>query len=146
MIPILPNQLWIGHAGDSHDPQRLYDLGIKALVQLAREEPTLHLPRDLIYARFPLVDGADNEASVITLAIRTVASLLALQVPTLVSCGEGLSRSPCIAAAAMALALGGTPEDALRCIAQHHRGDICPVLWNDVLRLRARWSEALPEA
>ncbi len=50
--------LWLGHAGDARDPLRLNDLGIAALVDLARDEPPTRPSRDLIYCRFPLVDGA----------------------------------------------------------------------------------------
>jgi hypothetical protein len=60
MNQIPPYHLWIGHAGDGRDYRRLLDLGIRAVVQLAVEEPPLQPPRELIYLRFPLRDGADN--------------------------------------------------------------------------------------
>ena len=65
----------------------------QALVQLAAEEPVIQAPRDLIHVRIPLLDGPGNRAEFLTLAIRTVAALLTLRVPTLVCCGAGMSRS-----------------------------------------------------
>src|SRR5476651_2269367 len=101
MRQILPHALWLGHAGDGRDYHRVLETGIQALVQLAAEEPVLELPRDLIYCRFPLVDGSGNDKKLLRLAISTVSDLLEMKVPTLVICGGGLSRSPAIAAAAI---------------------------------------------
>src|SRR5436189_138299 len=61
-------------------------------------------PRELIYLRFPLLDGEDNEPALLIQAMQTVARLLQARIPTLVCCGGGLSRSPAIVAAALALA------------------------------------------
>ena len=94
MRQILPHSLWLGHARDAQDFKRVFDLGISALVQLAVEEPALQQPRELICCRFPLVDGPGNEIVVLNLAITTLANLLEQKVPTLVTCGAGLSRSP----------------------------------------------------
>lgn len=57
MRQILPHTLWLGHAADAQDFKRMFDLDINALVQLAVEEAPLQPPRELIYCRFPLVDG-----------------------------------------------------------------------------------------
>src|SRR4051794_40333460 len=99
MTQILPYPIWIGHAGDGRDYPRLLDLGIRAVVQLAAEEPPLHPPRELAYLRFPLNDGADNPDDLLSLAVGSLASLVRLHVPTLVCCGAGMSRSPAVAAA-----------------------------------------------
>src|SRR5271167_4199453 len=71
MRQILPHSLWLGHAKDAEDFKQIFDLGINALVQLAVEEPAVQLPRELIYCRFPLVDGPGNEARLLSLAITT---------------------------------------------------------------------------
>jgi hypothetical protein len=75
MHEILPNQLWIGNAGDGRDAARLLEAGVAAVVNLAREEPSSVLPRDLIYCRFPIDDGEQEDARVLNLAIQTVATL-----------------------------------------------------------------------
>src|SRR5207247_693921 len=98
MRQVLPHSLWLGHAGDGRDFRLILDTGIQAVVQLAAEEPALQLPRELIYCRFPLVDGPGNDAKLLYLATATVASLLERSLPVLVCCGAGMSRSPAIAA------------------------------------------------
>jgi hypothetical protein len=53
MRPILPNQLWLGNAGDIRNPERL----LAAVINLAAEEASPVLPRSLIYCHFPIIDG-----------------------------------------------------------------------------------------
>jgi protein-tyrosine phosphatase len=137
MKQILPHPLWLGHAGDGRDFQPLFAAGIQALVHLAVEEPAIRTPREFICVRIPLLDGAGNRAESLTLAIRTVSVLLTLRVPTLVCCGVGMSRSPCIAAAAMSVAFGEPPEQALRRIVAQRPCDVSPSLWNEVIALLA---------
>ena len=103
-----PIPLWLGHAADAQDFKRILDLEITALVQLAAEEAPLQPPRELIYCRFPLVDGPGNDASLLSLAITTLANLLEKRKSVLVCCGAGLSRSPAVAAAVLVDGFPGT--------------------------------------
>jgi len=135
MTRILPHRLWLGHAGDGRDLQQFFEAEIEALVQLAEEEPEIKAPHDLIHVRIPLLDGPGSRAESLTLAIQTVATLLTLRVPTLVFCGTGMSRSPCIAAAALARITGESPAQALKRIVEQHHCDVTPGLWNDVIGL-----------
>jgi hypothetical protein len=48
MREILPNQLWVGNAGDGRDPERLLQAGVVAVVNLAAEEPLPALPRSML--------------------------------------------------------------------------------------------------
>src|SRR5262249_44679935 len=106
--------------------------GIQALVELAREEPSAEPPRELIYCRFPLLDGAGNDEGLLHLAIHTVSTLVKMRIPTLLCCNVGLSRSPAIAAAAVALAYQESPEDCLQRVAQAHHVDVSPGLWSEI--------------
>jgi len=137
MTQLLPHQLWLGHAGDGRDFQKLFEAGIQALVQLGAEEPVVQAPRELIYVHIPLMDGPGNRADGLLFAIRTVAALLTFRVPTLVCCGAGMSRSPCIAAAALAMTTGESPGQVLRRIGEHRPCDVSPSLWNEVVELSA---------
>ena len=114
MTQIQPYSLWIGHAGEARDYERIADAGIEALVNLAAEEKCDQPPRELLYLRFPLIDGIGNRSEWLDLAMTSVANLLRLRVPTLVYCGAGRSQSPVIAASALAVAFraesGGLPE------------------------------------
>jgi hypothetical protein len=127
--------LWIGHAGDARDHRPLFDAGIRALVDLAAEQAPLTPPRELIYCRFPIQDGSGNVPEVLYLTVNTVAALLSWGVPTLVCCGAGMSRSPAVGAAALALWLN---EPADRCLAEvkgQGPGDVSPGLWQSLKKL-----------
>jgi protein-tyrosine phosphatase len=130
---IVPNLLWIGNAADGRDADRLLQAGVAAVVNLAAEEPSPVLPRSMIYCRLPVMDGDQDDESVLDLAIQTVVSLLKKQIPTLVHCSAGMSRSPAVAAAALSIVQGGTPEERLKEIAAGRPHDISPQLWEAVL-------------
>ena len=61
MREILPNQLWIGNAGDARDPEGLLRVGVEAVINLAAEEPSPVLPRMMTYCHFLIVDGAPDD-------------------------------------------------------------------------------------
>src|ERR1700687_3102308 len=124
MNQILPYPLWLGHAGESRDFQKIFDLGDKFLVQLAAEEPSLQPPRELAYCRFPLLDGPGNRSELLFLAVSTVATLVKMRVPTLVTCGAGISRGPAVAAAALSMGHHELPESYLEKVLEHHPGDV----------------------
>ncbi|MGO9112774.1 MAG: dual specificity protein phosphatase family protein [Thermoguttaceae bacterium] len=132
MREILPNKLWIGNAGDGRDPERLLAAGVVAVINLAAEEPSPILPRSMVYCRFPLMDGSPDDPTILRVAIQTVATLLKSQVPTLVYCGAGMSRSPAIVAAALSIVQGGNPEENLKEIVAGHPHDVSPHLWDAV--------------
>jgi len=135
MIRIEPFLLWLGHAGDCRDFERLADAGIQAVVQLAAEEPQAKLPHELLVFRIPLHDGAGNRAVNLRLAFETVANLLRNQVPTVVCCSAGASRSPAIASCALALVQNRSPSECLRLVGKFRRTDLSPGLWKDILDL-----------
>jgi len=138
MRQILPYTLWLGHAGDAQDFKQIFDLGINALVQLAVEEAPLRPPRELIYCRFPLVDGPGNEVRLLSLAITTMANLIEKRESVLVCCGAGLSRSPAVAAAALSMVFQESPDDCLKQVAEHHPADVAPGLWQEIKTLLER--------
>ncbi len=135
MNQITPFRLWIGHSGEERDFRRLFDAGIRAVVELAVEVPPSGPPREMIACRFPLLDGSGNDPVIVGLAIRTVAELMRAQIPALLSCDGGVSRSPAVAAAALSLAHGQSPADCLKQIAAHHSCDVSPALWDEVTAL-----------
>ena len=139
MRRIAPHRVWIGHDGDGRDFARLYQAGVRAVVQVAIEEPAVQPPRDLIYVRVPLSDGAGSPSESLTLAVGTVADLLWLRIPTLVCCGAGMSRSPCVVAAALSLAFRLTPEEALEQVKNAGPCDVAPGLWNQTRELLVGW-------
>ena len=132
MQEIHSDSLWIGHALDIREPRPLFDLGISAVVDVAYDEPSASLPRQLTYCRFPLVDGGGNDKHLLALAVHTTASLLSIGAKTIVACSAGMSRSPTIAAFALEIHLGIAPEEAIARIAELKTLELNPELWGDV--------------
>jgi protein-tyrosine phosphatase len=132
MNQVSPYSLWLGHAREGDDFRKLFDAGIQALVDVAAEERPSHPPRELIYARFPVLDGTGNDRNLLDLTITFVANLLERRVPCVVCCATGLSRSPAIAAAALAVVYQESPEECLQRVVRAHHSDVSPGLWSEV--------------
>ncbi len=121
--------LWIGTARDARDLRGIHEAGIEAVVDLAMDEPPVQLTRELLYLRFPLVDGGGNPEWLLRLAVEAVSGLLKAGVPTLVACSAGASRSPAIAAMALARWKGISPTGGLKLIGT---GDVSVTLWGEL--------------
>ena len=132
MRRIAEESLWLGHAGDVRDLTTLHASGVLAVIDLAAEEPPASLSRDLIYCRFPLVDGIGNPPWLLRLAIETAASLSRSNTAALISCGAGMSRSPCIAAAALSLVRGYSANESLARVLDAGPADVSPGLWLEI--------------
>ncbi len=135
MREIVPKLLWIGNAREARELSSVLEAGIEAMVDLAWEEISPSLTRDVIYCRFPLLDGAGNQPHCLRAAIDAVVSLVEKQIPTLVFCGAGMSRSPAIAAAALALSRGDPLDETLRAVVSGQPHDIAPSLWGDIKKV-----------
>ena len=103
---------------------------LSSTLPLKSRRPTCRA--DMVYCHFPLTDGPQDDPTILRVAIQTVATLLKSQVPTLVYCGAGMSRSPAIVAAALSIVQGGNPEDKLKEIVAGHPHDVSPQLWEAV--------------
>ena len=103
-----------------------------AVVCVVANEPPLALPRELVYCRFPLVDGAGNPDWLLRAAVETVACLLRSGTPTLVHCSAGMSRSPAVGGAALALASGCSFAEGLIAVTQSGATDVSPGLWEAI--------------
>lgn len=147
-------RVWLGHAGDGRDVGAILGNGIHVVVQLALEEPPAVLNRELVACRFPLIDGDGNAPWLIGAAVRTIAGFVSRDVPTLLVCGAGMSRSPAIAAAAIAIATNMAPQAALEVVTGNRAADVSPGLWRTVqtaielerLLTRVRPDHLQPEA
>ncbi len=133
MRHVSPYSLWIGNAGDVRSVAELMNAGIRAVVDLAANEPIANLPREFVYCRFPLIDGAGNERWLLRAATSTISELLRDNVPTLVACSAGMSRSPALAAAAIARVSGRDANECLMACVASGPADVSPALWNDVV-------------
>jgi hypothetical protein len=133
MRRIEKSSLWIGNVRDAQDARGLFDRGIEAVVDLALEELPSRLPRELTYCRFPLSDGPGNSAWLLHAAIDMTSRLARARVPALVFCSMGMSRSPAICAAALALNGDRKPDEYLAAVLASGPADVAPGLWHDVL-------------
>jgi hypothetical protein len=126
--------LWVGNARDARDVPSLLDAGIEAVVDLAVNEPPAVLSREVVYLRFPLVDGDGNPEWVLRAAIDAVRGLIRDRVPTLVACSMGLSRAPTVAAVALAAETGRRPEHVLgEWMERHTTLDVSASLWRELV-------------
>jgi hypothetical protein len=120
--------------GDGRDAGRLMQAGVAAVVNLAAEESSPALPRNIIYCHFPLMDGVQDDQGVLDVAIQTLVLLLKNRVPALVYCSAGMSRAPAVAAAALSMLQGGDPGEKLKQIVAGQPHDVSPQLWEAVKR------------
>jgi len=132
MREIIPLRLWIGNVSDTDNPAHLIDAGVLALVDLAYEEKPPKLPRDLIYCRFPLVDGSGNSPELLKVAIETIANMISQNIPTIVFCGAGMSRSPCVVAAALSRIRDQSVEELLLSLTKDGAHDVSVSLLEDI--------------
>ena len=134
MRRIEPHHIWIGHAGDGRNFRLMFETGIRAVVQLALEESPLATPRDLMLIRVPLIDGG-NEQQVLRFAVIAVEHMLRSQLPTLVCCGAGMSRSPAVTAIALSRVEQRSPQECLAEITRNAAADVSTTLWQELLEL-----------
>lgn len=132
-----PYSLWLGHAGDVRDLSQVLEAEIEAIVQLSLEEPAPQITRDVTFLRIPLEDGANNPTWKLHLAVDTVSHLLSADIPILVCCGAGLSRSPAVAACALASLDRRSPADWLAEMRESLPIDVSPGLWQSLLATRS---------
>jgi protein-tyrosine phosphatase len=133
MRQIRSDLLWIGNVGDVRDLARALAAGLTAIVDVACDDPSISVPRSLVFCRFPLVDGLGNPEWLLRAAISTTAHLLRLQQPTLVACSAGMSRSVAVATAALSLTENRSPEscmEEMRIVAQPTA--VSPSLWREI--------------
>ena len=117
---------------DARDLRLLYEHRIAAVVDLAVNEPPAQFAREMMYFRIPINDGGGNSNAVIETAIRCVVVLIETRFRTLVACSAGMSRSPAIAAAALAIATRTSAEQCLAAIVANAPHDVSPILWSQV--------------
>lgn len=131
MRKLVGYKLWLGHVGDVENLSVIHSTGIKSLVDLALNESPAKISRDLVYCRFPLIDGSGNPLWLLRLAVNHIVFILQADVPTLVYCGAGMSRSPTIVGAAISIVKKCSLEDGLAIALQSGSADVSPGLLSD---------------
>ena len=142
MREIQSELLWTGNACEARDARGLFDTGIAAVIDLAYEERPAQLPRQLVYCRFPIVDGPGNDPFLLRLALLTTVELLRSETPGIVACSAGMSRSPTIAICALAVHLDQSPEIVLAAVNEKSSFELHGDLWADVGEIVAELQSA----
>jgi hypothetical protein len=137
MRKLEPYSLWLGSVVDAWDLAALHRRGIQAIVDLASNEAPIELTRDLTYCRFPIVDGIGNDRAQLRLAIGTLEALVLAEIPTLVYCSAVMSRSPAVAAAAIARITSQPLVDCLTRVTAGYAHDVAPGFICDVQSVTA---------
>jgi predicted enzyme related to lactoylglutathione lyase len=135
MREVIPNILWIGNARDARNVKGVLAAGIGVVIDLAMEEPPIQFPRDIVYCRFPLLDGEGNSTAILRSIIDTTASFVSANQPTLVACSGGMSRSPAIVCAVVAKVQSIDLDKAVERVTATGPCDFSPKLWNDVQKI-----------
>jgi len=95
--------LFVGTIGDAGDEALLCEYDIEAIVSLTHEGPDGGFPSGRTVVRLPMKDGPRNDQQVFRRAVTRVLSHLRAGDEVLVHCSAGASRSPAVAATALAL-------------------------------------------
>ncbi|QDU37418.1 hypothetical protein Mal4_17300 [Maioricimonas rarisocia] len=132
MREVITQRLWVGHTREARDVRDVLGRGVDVVVDLALEEPPLQYPRDIVYCRFPLVDGEGNTPTVLRAAVDVTERFITAGTQTLIVCGMGLSRSAAIAAMVLARVESIPPDDALTRVTATGPHDVAPDLWHEV--------------
>ena len=110
--------LRVGTAADATDDSPLETHGVTTIVSLTHETPS-PAAQDLTVRSIPLIDGPQNSRERFTKAVEETVAALATDGSVLVHCSAGASRSPTVAATALALAQDMDLEDALQQVADN---------------------------
>lgn len=135
MREVIPGVLWIGNAHDVRDVKGVLARGIAVVIDLAIEEPPIQFPREIVYCRFPLLDGEGNPAVLLQSAVDTTANSVKARQPTLVACSGGMSRSPIIVSAVLTIVHSLELNAAAERVTATGPCDFSPSLLNDIQKL-----------
>jgi protein-tyrosine phosphatase len=112
------DELFVGTAADVTDDSVLASHGVTTIVSLTHETPS-PAAQDITVCSIPLIDGPQHSREQFTKAVEETLAALAADGSVLVHCSAGASRSPTVAATALALARDMELEDAVQQVADN---------------------------
>ncbi|WP_256301588.1 dual specificity protein phosphatase family protein [Haloarchaeobius salinus] len=108
------NGLFVGTLEDAGNSSLLDEQGISAIVSLTYTEPEDGFPQDKSVSRWPMMDGPQNSREQFEQAVAVVETHLEQDTEVLVHCSAGASRSPAVAATALAIHSNLELEEAFK--------------------------------
>ena len=112
------SDLFVGTLADANDNQCLDKDAITVIVSLTHDTPDVSNQAFDIYS-IPLIDGPQNNRDKFSNAVQETVTALRDDERVLVHCAAGGSRSPTVAATALALACDMELEDAIQQVADN---------------------------
>jgi len=109
--------LFVGTAEDAGAGALLCEQGVETIVSVTHSGPDGGFPAGVTVERVPMMDGPRNEQQRFDRAVTHVLSCLEAGTCVLVHCSAGASRSPAVAATALALHDGVTLDEAFEQVA-----------------------------
>ena len=110
--------LFVGTLADATNSHQLEKDEITTVVSLTHETPDVSEPTLNIYS-IPLIDGPQNNRDQFTKAVQATVTALADGERVLVHCAAGASRSPTVAATALALTEEMELQNAIQQVADN---------------------------
>lgn len=95
--------LFVGTIEDAANESLLHDRDITSIISLTHREPNGGFPAETIVVNIPMIDGPQNDQMAFQTAVIEVLKQLESGERILIHCTAGASRSPAIAATALAL-------------------------------------------
>jgi predicted protein tyrosine phosphatase len=115
MDEVAPN-LFVGTLADAGDRALLQEHGVDSIVSLTHGDPESGFPVPV--SNCAMMDGPRNKQETFRTAVETVLAGLERGETTLVHCSRGASRSPSVAATAVALHTEISIEEAFELIGE----------------------------
>ena len=112
------DELFVGTVDDVIDTSSLEAHGVMTIVSLTHETPSL-AGEDFTVCSIPLIDGPQNSREQFRNAVEETTTALKANGSVLVHCSAGASRSPTVAATALALSQDMELQDAFQQIADN---------------------------
>jgi len=96
-------ELYIGDFQDASRPEKLQERGVNSVLKLTYQDPKEGYPDSVEVHEFIMVDGPRNEYEVFVEAVERLLELFESGNTVFAHCNAGMSRSPTVSAAAIAL-------------------------------------------
>ena len=111
--------LFVGTIEDAGTGPLLENHGIETVVSLAHSPPDTRFPESVSVKQVPLTDGPQNDRAQFNEAVDVLVSALESGETVLVHCSRGASRSPSVAATALAITQDIGIKEAFEQVAEH---------------------------
>ena len=115
------DDLFVGTVEDATDDSALETHSVTTIISLTHETPSF-TEQELTIHSIPLIDGPQHNRQQFTKAVEETIAALEADGGVLVHCSAGASRSPTVAATALALSQDMELEDALQQVADNRDG------------------------